>query len=168
MVQQSTSAIPTIINTLKAWGDANIANDTTFVTVGPVIGDGSGMLPSYWMIGVDSPDSLLAATASTGKQTPVTFNSATRPREDTGILTCSIASWDGGSDCQVAMNTAFGILAKLENNLRQPIDGPALGLTGTGFRLLKVDLGNYRLSLDQTDLGASALVIFDLAYTARI
>jgi hypothetical protein len=83
-------------------------------------------------------------------------------RDDNGEVWCTAYSWNGDSDSDAAMNTAYGTVAALENALRADVT------MGNVPGVLWVGVSSTELRETQDSGGARAQVIFTVAYRGRI
>lgn len=151
----STSAIPAVIDALFAASTAAL----TDVTVSDGFGV-SGEPGDYLMVGVDDPDSRRRTPSADSAQDWAEIGH--RGRSEQGEVTCSAASWNGDSDQKVARDAAFAIVAAVENLCRAD---PTLGVA----TLLWTSVGtSIELQQEQGDYGARSVVIFRVAFRARI
>lgn len=125
----------------------------------------SGDPGDFLMVGVEDPDAQASATAAESEQTWAGLGA--KARDETGSVTCAALSWNGnaGDDGQQeARAGAKAITDAIENHLRADpnLGGTVPGLMWTGFGT------RFRLVQDQTDTGAMALAVFEIAFKARI
>lgn len=159
-----TSVIPTVIDALVTQATAALTGVT--VLDGYATPDGSAS--NFLYIGVDDPQTTQAAQTSDTEQTAATMGTP-RSRDQRGTVTCAALSWSGGTDQKAVRDAAYATVAAVENLLRAD---PALG-TGMAGRLV-CQLGSETLSQNQyqgddnTAGGCDALVIFTVAFRARI
>ena len=153
-----TSATPLVIDAL--FNNASAALTDRLVLDGYGVTNASS--PNILMIGVDDPDSQVAANSTDAAQEPGPMGTS-RPRQQTGSVTCAALSWDGGTDQKVVRDAAYATLAAVENMLRTD---PTQGLGQPGYTILQVT--EDRLSQNQYEDGCDALVIFTVTFTARI
>lgn len=123
---------------------------------------GEGYAAEWVLIGVEDPMIRGAATSATTQQEWASIGA--NAREETGEITCAASSWNGNADPKLARARVAEITSSIEMYLRENYD---LGLsqyaalwTGYGSRTA--------LRQAQDDKGAEALVVFTIAFTARI
>lgn len=155
----ATSAVPNVIGALVTLAAASLPN--IIVSDGYAITDSPG---DFLMVGVEDPETVTLARSAQASQSAATLSS-NRSRDETGTITLAALSWNGDDDLQAARTTAYGIVAAVENLLRS---NPSLGLVPT-FAYMVAEMGqNMTLSQAQTDVGASVLVVFDIAFKTRL
>lgn len=114
----------------------------------------------YLMIGVDDPDADGGAFAGDSRQ--VWADATGTSRTETGAITCAAYSWNGDGDQKAARDAAYASVEALASHCRDTTD---LGLAD----LYWTDFGtDARLSQFQGQWGAAALVVFSIAFRARI
>jgi hypothetical protein len=144
----AVSVVPALIDALVA---ATGGYDGLAVTDEP--GD-------FLMIGVDDPDTEGGAFSGESRQSWANANSTAR--DESGSITCAAYSWNGDGDQKTARDAAYVLVEALASVCRAT---PALGLS----TLLWVDFGSdANLQQFQGEWGASALVVFTVAFRARI
>lgn len=120
----------------------------------------------FLMVGVEDPDAQASATAAESEQSWAGLGA--KARDETGSVTCAALSWNGnpesGGSQQEARAGVKAITDAIENHLRADpnLGGTVPGLMWTGFGT------RFRLVQDQTDSGAMALAVFEIAFKARI
>lgn len=152
----ATSVVPALIDALVAQGKTALP--------GVLVYDGFGVTADpgtkYLMVGVDDVDTRDAAFGATAEQTWANANHTARDEE--GLIVCAALAWNGDSDPKAARDGAFSVVAAVENMCRAT---PSLGLAN----LLWTSCGGrIQLSQNQTEAGATAVVIFQVHYRARI
>ena len=152
----STSAVPSIIDALVTAARAALTDVAVYDGYG--VSDDPG---DFLMIGVEDVDGQDQARSADSSQTWAGTGIGA-PRDESGEITCAALSWNGDADQKAARDGAYAITAAVENLLRE---NPALGLptvlwTGYG--------SSTQLTQDQSDGGAMALVVFRIAFRARI
>lgn len=155
----STSATPTLI---KAIRDAALDGLDPAVQVFIGLSDAADFGPDVLFIGVEDPSTGLAAATSSSGQVPATL-SALRTRDHSGTINCAARAWSGGFDQVDAMDRAYATMAAIETALR---DDPSLGVTVYPFLVMQVT--DEHLYLDTYTEGVSALLVFTVAFKARI
>lgn len=156
----ATSVIPALIDAL--FTQATAALPDVSVHDGYGVSEDPG---NFLMIGVDDPDSQVAAFTSESSQAMATFGGT---REQTGSVTCAALAWngDGGNVGQkAARDAAYAIQATVEGLLRAD---PTLGVTPSNNRPLTAEMGDERLSQNQYDAGCDALLIFTVKFTTWV
>lgn len=144
----AVSVVPALIDALVA---ATGGFDGLAVTDEP--GD-------YLMVGVDDPDTDDGAFAGESRQQWASANHTTR--DESGSITCAAYSWNGDGDQKSARDGAYALVEALAAVCRAT---PDLGVDS----LLWTDFGSdTNLQQFQGDWGASALVVFTVAFRARI
>jgi hypothetical protein len=161
----STSAIPTLIDTLFA--QATAALPTVLVVDG--FGVTNDANPNVLMVGVDDPDNGGTSANSTQSSQEMATAGTPRSRAQSGTITCAALSWSGGSDQKAVRDAAYATVAAVETLLRTD---PRLGLSS--YPLLVMQMGDDRLSQNQyaatdtTTGGVDALVIFNVDFLVRL
>lgn len=151
-----TSAIPALVDALVA--NARTALPNTLVYDGFGVDADPGH--DYLMVGVDNPHAIDEAYGATATQQWANANYTARDEE--GFVVCAALSWNGDSDAKAARDGAFTIVAAVETMCRA---NPSLGVA----TLLWTSVGGrIQLSQNQTEHGATAIVIFNVNYRARI
>jgi hypothetical protein len=154
----ATSALPAVIDALVSLSTAAAPTLTVLDGVGV-----TGNPGDYLMIGVEDPGTDAAASSADIQQTRATMSGA---RDEAGTITCCAYSWSGnsGNAAQKAVrDAAFATVAVVETILRTT--SPTLGVSGVH----RTEFGDRTtVSQAQTDTGVDCLVIFSVAYLARI
>lgn len=154
----TTSIIPSLIDALVTQADAALT--TVNVSDGLLVSDDPG---DYLMIGVDDPDGPSPANTAEATQDWGPMRPSPSSRNEQGTITCAALSWNGDGDAKAARDAAFTTAGAVSTLLR---NDPTLGLSPT---LLWARFGStLELSQTQDDDGASALVVFRVAFHARI
>lgn len=134
------------------------------VTVYDGWGNSDEAAGDFVMIGIEDADVEGAAFSADARQEWATAGSA-GTRDETGEITCLALSWNGNSGeagARQARASLKATTAAVENVLRA---NPSLGVDGvlwTGYG------SSTQLTQDQSDGGAMALVVFRIAFRARI
>ena len=117
----------------------------------------------FLMIGVDDPDSDGMADSGRARQSPGPMGT-NRPRDEFGTVTCAALSWNGDGDLAAARAGVKATTTAVENLLRTSpnLSGAVTGLLWTGYG------EQARVIQAQDDHGAMAMLIFDIAFRARI
>lgn len=152
----ATSAIPDVITALVAAAKAALSTVTVY--------DGFGVSEDpgdFLMVGVDDPDRPDAAFAGSSRQGWATTG-AQGARDEEGDITCAALSWNGNGDQQSARTAAFATCAAVETLLRT---NPTLGVSSLLWTSYGTDT---QLSQSQDNNGALALVVFRVAFRARL
>ena len=144
----AVSVVPALIDALVA---ASGGSDGLTVTEEP--GD-------YLMVGVDDPDTDGGAFSGQSRQQWAHANHTTR--DESGEITCAAYSWNGNGDQKAARDAAFALVEQLAAVCRAT---PDLGIPTLAWTDFGADTN---LSQFQGEWGASALVVFTIAYRARI
>lgn len=151
----ATSVIPALIDALHAAATTALPSVKVYDGFGVTNDPGD-----FLMIGVEDADLETAASSATSEQSWA--HATGTQRDEAGELTCVALSWNGDGNPKTARDGAFAITAAVENLLRAD---PDLGLTN----LLWTGYGStVELSQGQGDTGAEALVVFKVAFRARI
>ena len=152
----AVSVVPALIDALIAAAtSAGVENVLDGVSL-----SGDAQAGDYLMIGVDDPDSEGDAFTGSSRQSWANANHTTR--DESGEITCAAYSWNGDCDQKAARDAAFAMVETLASACRTD---PSLGLSS----LLWTDFGSdLNLSQNQGESGASALVVFTVAFRARI
>jgi hypothetical protein len=152
----ATSALPDLIDALVTGARAALPDTLVYDGFGVDAEPGH----SYLMVGVDDVDARDSAYAATATQEWANANYTARDEE--GYVVCAALAWNGDSDAKAARDEAFTTVAAVENLCRA---NPSLGVTSllwTSFG------GRVQLSQNQSEHGATAIVIFQINYRARI
>lgn len=127
-----------------------------------MVTDGYDVTENYgdalW-IGVDDPTSMDAAGSASFEQTWAGASFATR--DETGTITCAASSSNGDGDAKAARDGVFAIAATVQEQLRLKSSLTVDGLNWTNF-------AGGELRQQQDDMGAYALLIFRIAFRARL
>lgn len=152
----ATTVLPAVIDALVTKAKANLASVNVYDGFGVTADPGT----DYVMVGVDDPDANDAGAAAEVQQGWANANYTAR--DEDGVIACAAVSWNGDSDAKAARDSAFATVNAFETFLRSD---PTLGLAN----LLWAEFGSHMsLSQDQSQAGATALVIFRIHYRARI
>jgi hypothetical protein len=154
----ATSALPDVIDALVTLSTTALPSVSVHDGIG-VSGDPGDFL----MIGVEDPDIEGAAFSADVEQVRADMGGG---RHETGTITCCALSWNGDSTNagqKAARDAAFASVAAVETILRTT--SPTLGVSS----VLKTEFGD-RITVSQAQdaSGASCMVIFSVAYLARI
>lgn len=154
----ATSIVPALVDALVAAATAALP------TVRVYDGYGTSSDPTdSLMIGVDDPFSSARADSVSATQNPATLGTA-RSQDEVGTIRCAAVTTNGNADQKAARDAVYAIAAAVESICRG-VANPAFGVAG----LRMVAFGpSSTLYQDQTDLGAEAALIFDVAFKARI
>lgn len=155
----ATSVTPQVIDSLIAGATAGLPADVR-VLDGYEVTDAA---QDFLMVGVDDPDSGAAARSAPVEQHVGTLGPP-RNRDELGTVWCAAYAWNGDGDPKAARDTAFSYLAVMEDYVRDVGGEGNLGVPGV--RLPQI--GSHDLMQDQTDEGASALIVFSVRYLARL
>lgn len=113
------------------------------------------------LVGVEDPMIRGAASSAVASQEWATIGAGAR--DETGEITCAASSWNGNGDARLARQRVKSITDAVEQHLRGNTD---LGLTDL---VLWTGYGpRTTLRQSQDDKGAEALVVFTIAYRARL
>lgn len=140
---------------------------TTAVRVydGPEVNNYGDMLTSYLVVGLPADGITSGADSGSFGQKPGPM-AANRPMDETGVVHCRAVAQTGDVDSKATRDTAFALLAAVEDTLRVPLDGPTLGLV-TGRMVARLAEGN--LPVRQFLASGSVCEIdFDVIYGTRI
>lgn len=151
----ATSVVPALIDALVEQATAALPDVNVYDGFGVTADPGD-----FLMIGVEDPDAEDAAFSADARQEWANANHTTR--DESGEITCCAVSWNGDADQKTARDGAYAITAAVETCLRET---PALGLDNllwTGFG------SSTQLSQVQGDSGAAAMLVFRIAFRARI
>ena len=149
------SAVPAVIDALVS--AATSALPDVSVSDGYSLADEYG---DYLYVGVDDPDSVNPAQSADTQHAWAHANYTTHDQE--GTITCAAHSWNGDADPKTARDAAYAIASTVAQILR---DTPSLGIP----TLLWARFGaRESLSQGQGPGGASALVVFTIAFRARL
>lgn len=151
----AVSVVPELVDALLAAANAALPNALVLDGVGTVGDPGD-----YLMVGVDDPDTDGGVSAGESQQQWAHANHTAR--DESGTITCAAYSWNGDSDQKAARDAAYVMVEALASACRNT---PALGVSA----LLWTDFGSQtNLTQFQGDFGAAALVVFTIAFRARI
>lgn len=157
----ATSRVPALIDALLAAAHAALdSNEAVQVYDGYGVSGNSG---DFLMIGVENPNSPDMAFSASSKQDVATLGT-TRPRDENGSVLCAAYSWNGNANQKLARDTAYGYMAVIEAALRAD---PNMGIAAGGNFI--AGMGDLqRLSQNQSESGADALLVFNVRFFARI
>jgi hypothetical protein len=157
----ATSVIPALIDALLTSARAALQQPEANPAVRVYDGFGLTEEPGdFLMIGVDDPDVETAANSANSEQEWPHVGHVTR--DERGEITCAAVSWNGDADPKAARDGAYAITAELEDLLRAD---PTVGVAG----VLWTSFGtSTELTQQQDKDGASAILIFKVAFMARI
>lgn len=155
-----TSAVFGLIDTLVAHFREVLPADVQ-------VYDGYGLSDDandFLMVGVEDPNGSEATSADVKQEWA---GLGAKARYEAGTVTCAALAWRGNPGEQgqgEARAAAAAIIAAVENDLRADpnLGGTVPGLMWTGFG------DRLRLIQDQSESGPWALVVFDIAYKAKI
>lgn len=155
-----TSQVPALI-------DALVTRATAALAAVPVdVRDGYGVTddPSdFLMVGIEEPTIPAAGFAGSSDQVPGPFGTS-RPRDENGAVWLAAYSWNGNNDQKAARDAAYSYMAAVEDILRAD---PNLGIASGGNFVAQMG-DTQRLTQNQDSNGADALLIFNVAFFARI
>lgn len=153
--------VPALIDFLVSAAEA--AMPTLLVVDGPGHTDDPG---DFLLVGVDDPNNAGSAEAAVSDVTWAGLGQ--RASDEAGLITCAALSRNGDGDQKAARDAAFGTVAALKSLLTKATTDPAsVQMSVAG--VLHARVGHLRLTQDQDpESGALALVIFDVAFAARI
>jgi hypothetical protein len=150
-----TSAVPALIDALVSTARTALPNVLVYDGFG--VSDEPG---DFLMVGVDDPDAPDQAVSADTQQDWANANYTAR--DETGTVTCAALSWNGDGDQKAARDACYAITAALEAALRTT---PSLGVAS----VLWTSYGTTaRLTQAQDGSGALALLVFSVAFRARI
>jgi len=151
----AVSVVPALIDALVAAATAALPNVLVLDGMGATDDPGD-----YLMVGVDDPDTDGDAFSGDSQQKWAHATGSTR--DELGQITCAAFSWNGNGDQKAARDSAYASVEALAAACRDSVD---LGVDSIAW----VDFGtDARLSQIQSDSGAAALVVFQIAFRARI
>lgn len=153
----ATSAIPAVIDALLEQATATLP--AILVLDGYGVTDDPG---DFLMVGVDDPDSEVAANSADSQQSRANVGQSGDRTED-GEITCAALSWNGAAGdvgAKAARDGVFAITSALEGLLRA---SPDLGLGPTIWTNFGTQLELYQ---QQGEGGSSALVVFRIGFHA--
>lgn len=151
----ATSAIPEILNALVQLAKDNL--DGVIITdgIGP-----SDEVGRYLMIGVDDVDGDTVFPTADSRQSWANIGHVVR--DETGDVTCAAMAWNGENDPSAARRDVFALVGELEDAMRAD---PTLGIRPQ----IRAEFGtSIELRQLQDEYGASATVVFQLHFDARI
>jgi len=152
----ATSVVPALIDALVTQARSALPNTLILDGIGNTDDPGD-----YLMVGVDDPDADDESGAADITQQPLAFGS-TRPRRETGVIHMAARSVDGASSAKTARDAVYALQEALAAVLRTT---DSLGIAGV------MSLGNganVRLLQSQTSYGATATLLYDIAFDAQI
>lgn len=152
----AASVVPALIDALVLAAEAALPDALVLDGIGVTNDPGD-----YLMVGVDDPNDPEDIEASTVTQSQMAFGS-TRPRLEQGVIHMAARSIDGAGNQKAARDAVYAIQEALATALRTTDNlGISGGLTlGNG--------SNLRLVQNQDDSGATATLLYDIAFTAQI
>ncbi len=156
----ATSVTPLIIDSLFTQATAALPDVKVFDGYGITATPG----PDILMIGVDDGQATAAATSADSSQTMATAGTP-RSRSQNGSINCWALSWTGNAEPKDARDAVYAIQAAVEDILRAD---PSMGLAQPNGQVFVIQIGDERLSQDQTNTGAEALLAFTVNFEARI
>lgn len=114
----------------------------------------------FVMVGIEDPDT--DDFGWSGESTADWAHADGTERDEAGTVTCSALSWNGDGDQRLARTRVFQLLDAIAGHV-----GTNYTL-GIPYVLWLTFGGDLQFSQQQSDGGASALVVFKLAFRARI
>lgn len=155
----TTSRLPALI-------DALVSRATTALAASPVlVTDGYGVTddPSdFLMVGIEEPTIPAASFAGSSDQS--WGPQGNRARDENGAVWCAAYSENGDGVQKTARDAAYSYMAAVETLLRAD---PNLGIAPGGNFVAQMG-DTQRLTQNQDSNGASALLIFNVSFFARI
>lgn len=151
----AVSVVPALIDALVAAGRAALPDVLVIDGMGKTDDPGD-----YLMIGVDDPDT--DGDAFSGDSQQKWAHATGSARDESGQITCAAFSWNGNADQKAARDSAYASVEALASACRADVDLGVASLVWTDFGT------DARLSQIQSDSGAAALVVFQIAFRARI
>jgi len=152
----AASVVPALIDALVT--QATAALPSTLVLDGYGVTDDPG---DYLMVGVEVPLPDEESEAASTTQEQMAFG-ATRPRKEDGVIHMVAKSVSGDGVAKTARDAAYATQEALATVLRTTDNA---GVTG----VLRLGNGsNLRLMQDQTNYGAVAILLYDIAFEAAI
>jgi len=152
----ATSVIPALIDAL--FTQATAALPSTLVIDGYGVTDDPG---DYLMVGVSDPEDPDESEAADITQSQMTFGS-TRPRDEQGVIHMVAKSVNGDGVAKTARDAAYAIQEALATVLRTTDNAGVTGVMQLG------NGSNLRLKQGQNAYGASASLLYDIAFKAQI
>lgn len=156
--------VPAVVSAMSLVIDALFAVAPGVVPAGVTVYDGFELgseVSNFLMIGVDDPDSdASAASASSSNDYASTGPSAAY--NEAGKVTCAAMAVDPDGNPKTARDTAFAICGALSAAIRA---NPTLGVACLLWMKYGADTS---LTQDQTDDGATALVVFSVYFRAYL
>lgn len=153
-----TSANPLVIDALVERATAALPD--ALVVDGWAVTDSPA--PLLLSIGLADTDEAQTGTLSASSQT-MAVAGTDRARDQEGTVTCLALAWNGDGDQKVARDAAYGLVAAVEDLLR---DDPTLGVAAPGRSVCQ--LADEALTQRQHADGVDALVIFTVHFRVRI
>lgn len=154
-----TSQLPGLIDALVTRATTALAAYPVLVTDGYAVTDDPS---DFLMIGIEEPS--IPAASFAGSSDQIWGPQGGRKRDENGAVWCAAYSENGDGVQKTARDAAYSYMAAVETLLRAD---PNMGLnTGGNF---VAEMGDtQRLTQDQNSNGASALLIFNVKFFARI
>lgn len=150
--------LPDVIDALIELATAAFDPEDVLVSDGyPVNGADGGTVLA---IGVDDPADELRADS--GEAMQEFANAAGRSRNEAGTVRCAVSTSNGDGVPKTARDAAFAVLSGVAAVVRgtsTPFDLP---------NVWKAGVTDVRLYQDQTEDGATALLMFTVTYAARV
>jgi len=153
------SVVPALIDAL--FTQATAALPTVRVYDGYGVSEDPG---DYLMVGVADPEDPDESEAASATQSQMTFGS-TRPRDEQGVIHMVARSVNGDASNagqKAARDAAYAIQEALATVLRTTDNAGVTGVMQLG------NGSNLRLMQDQNTYGASASLLYDIAFKAQI
>lgn len=164
----TTSSIPAAISYLYQQALSAYPAATTHVFDGPTPYSTQIALPDRVWIGhnpLTQPG--IAEPVMTGDQQFATLGA--RSRDETYQIVCAVEHWTGDTTMATARAAAFGLLRTFELLMRGvPATGAPGDATLGGAVLYAQVSGGIETYQDQDDAGATCMVVFHVATTARL
>lgn len=149
------SAIPDIINAVVQLAKDQLTDVIITDGIGP-----SDEVGKYLMIGVDDVDGESVLPTADSRQSWANIGHVVR--DESGDVTCAAMAWNGQNDPRQARTDVFALVASLEDAVRAD---PTLGIRPQ----IRAEFGtSVELRQLQDEYGASATVIFQIHFDARI
>lgn len=152
----ATTVIPSLIDAIVAGSRVALPGLNVYDGFGATDDPGD-----FLMVGVSDPDLEGADTGADARQSWATVG-LQGARNEEGEVTCVALSWNGDGDPKAARDSAYVTVAAVETFCR---NDPDLGIPTL---LWNSALTSHNLTQNQDEGGALAMVVFRIAFQARI
>lgn len=152
----ATSVVPAFIDAIVANAGTSLPSLNVYDGFGATDDPGD-----FLMVGVSDPDIEGADSGADAQQDWATVG-LQGARSEQGEITCAALSWNGDGNAKAARDSAYATVAAVETFCR---NDPDLGIPTL---LWNSALTSHQLTQNQDEGGALAMVIFRIAFQARI